>query len=144
MNINNDTVQVAESLKDMSSVITDYSIRINGLIDSMSLLEQKITNKTKIMIEHYRKASSTMKETQNYFLNGIQDGQPAKSYLLTPKGIEVLGEEVISIDTFIDNVLHFANEPSKQIQVLKELAMHLQKVNEMLDQPLIDTTYKSL
>ena len=82
MNINNDTVQVAESLKDMSSVITDYSVRINGLIDSMSLLEQKITNKTKIMIEHYRKASSAMKETQNYFLNGIHAGQPAKSYLL--------------------------------------------------------------
>ena len=60
MNINNDTVQVAESLKDMSSVITDYSVRINGLIDSMSLLEQKITNKTKIIKEHYRKVSSTM------------------------------------------------------------------------------------
>jgi hypothetical protein len=83
-----------------------------------------------------------MKETQNYFLNGIQDGQPVKSYLLTCKGI-VLGEEVISIDMFIDNVLRFANEPSKQIQVLKELAMHLQKVNEMLDQPLIEP-HKSL
>jgi hypothetical protein len=41
---------------------------------------------------------------------------------------------------FIDNVLRFANEPSKQIQVLKELAMHLQKVYEMLDPPLIETT----
>jgi myosin-crossreactive antigen len=109
----------------------------------MSLLEQKITNETEIIKEHYRKASSAMKETQNYFLNGIQDGQPVKSYLLTCKGIEVLGEEVISIDMFIDNVLRFANEPSKQIQVLKELAMHLQKVNEMLDQPLIEP-HKSL
>lgn len=81
-----------------------------------------------------------MKETQNYFLNGIEDGQPAKSYLLTCKGIEVLGEEVISIDIFIDNVLRFANEPPKKIYVLKELAMHLQKVNEMLDHPLIKTT----
>jgi hypothetical protein len=109
----------------------------------MSLLEQKITNETEIIKEHYRKASFAMKETQNYFLNGIQDGQPVKSYLLTCKGIEVLGEEVISIDMFIDNVLRFANEPSKQIQVLKELAMHLQKVNEMLDQPLIEP-HKSL
>jgi len=139
MNLDNETLQVAESLKNMPSAITDYSIRINDLIASMSLLEQKISNETKIIIEHYRKASSAMKETQNYFLNGIQDGQPAKSYLLTCKGIEVLGEEVISIDIFIDNVLRFANEPSRQIQVLKELAMHLQKVNEMLDQPLIDT-----
>jgi hypothetical protein len=137
---NHETLQVAKSLEDVASVTTDYSIRINDLIDSMSLLEKKITNETKIIKEHYRKVSSAMKETQNYFLNGIQDGQPAKSYLLTCKGIEVLGEEVTSIDMFIDNVLHFANEPSKQIQVLKELAMHLQKVNEMLDQTLIKTT----
>ena len=139
MNFDNETLQVAESLKNMPSAITDYSFRINDLIASMSLLEQKISNETKIIKEHYRKASSAMKETQNYFLNGIQDGQPAKSYLLTCRGIEVLGEEVFSIDIFIDNVLRFANEPSRQIQVLKELAMHLQKVNEMLDQPLIDT-----
>jgi hypothetical protein len=140
LDFNHDILQVAKSLEDMPSVTTDYSIRINDLIDSMSLLEKKITNETKIIKEHYRKASSAMKETQNYFLNGIQDGQPAKSYLLTCKGIEVLGEEVTLIDIFIDNVLHFANEPSKQIQVLKELAMHLQKVNEMLDQTLIETT----
>ena len=140
MVFNHDTLQVAKSLEDMPSVTYDYSIRINDLIDSMSLLEKKITNETKIIKEHYRKASSAMKETQNYFLNGIQDGQPAKPYLLTCKGIEVLGEEVTSIDMFIDNVLHFANEPSKQIQVLKELAMHLRKVNEMLDQTLIKTT----
>jgi phage shock protein A len=138
MNLDNETLQVAESLKNMPSAIADYSIQINDLIASMSLLEQKISNETKIIKEHYRKASSAMKETQNYFLNGIQDGQPAKSYLLTCRGIEVLGEEVIPIDIFIDNVLRFANEPSRQIQVLKELAMHLQKVNEMLDQPLID------
>jgi hypothetical protein len=140
MNSNNDTVQVAKSPKDMPSATIDYSIRINDLIDSMSLLQQKITNETEIIKEYYRTASSAMKQTQNYFLNGIQDGQPAKSYLLTGKGIEVLGEEVISIDMFIDNVLRFANEPSKQIQVLKELAMHLQKVNEMLDRLLIETT----
>jgi hypothetical protein len=139
LGFNHDTLQVAKSLEDVPSVTTDYSIQINDLIDSMSLLEKKITNETKIIKEHYSKASSAMKETQNYFLNGIQDGQPAKSYLLTCKGIEVLGEEVTSIDMFIDNVLHFANEPSKQIQVLKELAMHLQKVNEMLDQTLIET-----
>ena len=124
----------------MSSADSDCVQRINDLIDSMSLLEQKIANETEIIKEHYRKASSAMKQTQNYFLNGIEDGQPAKSYLLTCKGIEILGEEVISIDIFIDNVLRFAKESSKQIYVLKELAMHLQKVNEMLDHPLIKTT----
>ena len=82
MDFNHDTLQVAKSLEDMPSVTTDYSIRINDLINSMRILEKKITNETKIIKEHYRKASSAMKETQNYFLNGIQDGQPAKSYLL--------------------------------------------------------------
>ena len=132
MNSNNDTVQVAKSLKDMPSATTDYSIRINDLIDSMSLLGQKITNETEIIKEHYRKASSAMKETQNYFLNGIQDGQPVKSYLLTCKGIEVLGEEVISIDMFIDNVLRFANYPKRKIEVMKDLSVHLQKISQMI------------
>jgi hypothetical protein len=136
MNSNNDTVQVAKSLKDMPSATTDYSIRINDLIDSMSLLEQKITNKTEIIKEHYRKASFAMKETQNYFLNGIQDGQPVKSYLLTCKGIEVLGEEVISIDMFIDNVLRFANYPKRKIEVMKDLAMHLQKISQMISESM--------
>ncbi len=140
MDFNHDALQVAKSPEDMPSATTDYSIRINDLIDRMSILEKKIINETEIIKEYYRKASSAMKETQNYFLNGIQDGQPTKSYLLTCKGIEVLGEEVISIDIFIDNVLHFANESSKKIYVLKELAMHLQKVNEMFDHPLIKTT----
>jgi hypothetical protein len=136
MNSNNDTVQVAKSLKNMPSATTDYSIRINDLIDSMSLLEQKITNETEIIKEHYRKASFAMKETQNYFLNGIQDGQPAKSYLLTCKGIEVLGEEVISIDMFIDNVLRFANYPKRKIEVMKDLAMHLQKISQMISESM--------
>jgi hypothetical protein len=67
----------------LSSADSDCIQRINDLIDSMSLLEQKITNETEIIKEHYRKASSAMKETQNYFLNGIQDGQsPSHIYLL--------------------------------------------------------------
>ena len=135
MNSNNDILPDAKSVKDMSSATTDYSIRINDLIDSMSILEKKIINETEIIKEHYRKASSAMKQTQNYFLNGIEDGQPAKSYLLTCKGIEVLGEEVISIDIFIDNVLRFANYPKRKIEVLKDLAMHLQKISQMISEP---------
>jgi hypothetical protein len=119
----------------LSSADSDCVQRINDLIDSMSLLEQKIANETEIIKEHYRKASSAMKQTQNYFLIGIEDGQPAKSYLLTCKGIEVLGEEVISIDIFIDNVLRFANYPKRKIEVLKDLAMHLQKISQMISEP---------
>jgi hypothetical protein len=112
---------------------------IEDLINSMSQLEQEIANATEIIKEEYRKASSAMTETQNYFLNGIQAGQPAKSYLLNCKGIEVLGEEVISIDIFIDNVLHFANYPKKKIEVLKDLAIHLQKINQMINESIATT-----
>jgi hypothetical protein len=120
----------------MPSATTDYSIRINDLIDSMSLLEQKITNEAEIIKGHYRKASSAMKETQNYFLNGIQDGQPVKSYLLTCKGIEVLGEEAISIDMFIDNVLRFANYPKRKMEVMKDLTMHLQNISQIISESM--------
>jgi hypothetical protein len=106
--------------------------RINNLVNSMALLEEEISNTAEIIKEEYNKASSAMMETHNYFLNGIQTGQPSKSYLLTHKGIEVLGEEVISIDIFIDNVLNFSNYPNKKIEVLKDLAMHLQKINQMI------------
>lgn len=106
--------------------------RINNLINGMALLEEEISNTAEIIKEEYNKASSAMMETQNYFLNGIQTGQPSKSYLLTRKGIEVLGEEVISIDIFIDNVLNFANYPKKKIEALKDLAMHLQKIYQMI------------
>jgi hypothetical protein len=50
---------------------------------------------------------------------------PSHIYLLVK---EVLGEEFISIDIFIDNVLRFANYPKRKIEVLKDLAMHLQKI----------------
>ena len=130
---------VIKNIKDsnhLSSADSDCIQRINELIDSMSLLEQKITNEAEIIKEHYRKASSAMKETQNYFLNGIQDGQPAKSYLLTCKGIEVLGEEVIPIDMFIDNVLRFANYPKRKMEVMKDLTMHLQKISQMISESM--------
>jgi hypothetical protein len=81
----------------LSSADFDCVQRIADLIDSMSLLEQKITNETEIIKEHYRKASFAMKQTQNYFLNGIQDGQPVKSYLLTCKGIEVLVRKLFQL-----------------------------------------------
>jgi hypothetical protein len=77
-----------------------------------------------------------MKETQNYFLNGIQDGQPVKSYLLTCKGIEVLGEEAISIDMFIDNVLRFANYPKRKMEVMKDLTMHLQNISQIISESM--------
>ena len=58
----------------MSFADSYYMQQINDLINGMSLLEQEISNTTEIIKEEYRKASSAMMETQNYFLNSIHTG----------------------------------------------------------------------
>lgn len=52
---------------------------------------------------------------RSIILNGVQASPIAKSYLLTKKGIEVVGEEAIPISTFIDEVLNFATYPKKRL-----------------------------
>ena len=92
--------------------------RVNELVKRMNVLENSIAVETKYIKEVYAKASKSMSESQHYFLNGVQATPVAKSYLLTKKGIEVVGEEAIPISTFIDEVLNFANYPKKKIDVL--------------------------
>jgi activator of 2-hydroxyglutaryl-CoA dehydratase len=107
---------------------------INELVNKISRIEEQITNKTKLLKDFFTKASSAMTEKQNYLLTGIQVGSVTKPYLLTSRGIEVVEEEeVIPISTFIDNVIRFANYPNKKIEVLKELATHLENINQMVD-----------
>jgi hypothetical protein len=100
--------------------------RVNELVKRMSLLEESIGVETEYIKGLYVKASKSMSDTQHYFLNGIQASPVAKSYLVTKKGIEVVGEEAIPIPTFIDEVLNFANYPIKKIEVLMVLAKHLE------------------
>lgn len=71
---------------------------------------------------------AAMPENKSYFLNGVQVSSVVKSYLLTRRGIEVPGEEVITILEFIDSVIHFANYPKRKIEVLSDLSAHLQSV----------------
>jgi hypothetical protein len=52
--------------------------------------------------------------------------------LLTSKGIEVLGEDVIPISAFIDNVIRYASSPKSKIEVLYNLVTHLKKIDQML------------
>ena len=92
----------------------------------MGLLEDNIAVETEYIKEMYVNASKSMSESQHYFLNGVQAAPVTKSYLLTKKGIEVVGEEAIPISTFIDQVLNFANYPKKKIEVLMVLAKHLE------------------
>ena len=100
--------------------------RVNELVKRMSVLEDSIAVETEYIKEVYAKASKSMSESQHYFLNGVQASPVAKSYLLTKKGIEVVGEDAIPITTFIDEVLNFANYPKKKIDVLMVLAKHLE------------------
>jgi hypothetical protein len=100
--------------------------RVNELVKRMSVLENSIAVETEYIKEVYAKASKSMSASQHYFLNGVQASPVAKSYLLTKKGIEVVGEEAIPISNFIDEVLNFATYPKKKIDVLMVLAKHLE------------------
>ena len=103
---------------------------INELTKKIDQIENDIQNASSIVIKEYKNTSEKMIENQSYFLSGIQYGIPGKSYLLTSKGIEVLGEETIEISVFINDVINYANNPTRKIEVLKDLATHLQKFLE--------------
>ena len=107
----------------------NYSKRIDLLVARMKVMEEDIDKEIELL-KHYVEAANLMSESQNYFLNGIQSGPIAKSYLLTRRGIEVIGEEVIPIPPFIDSVIRFANYPKRKIEVLVALAKHLEKIDE--------------
>ena len=112
----------------MISLIHD----INQLTKKIDIIEQDIKNTTKKIINDYKSISLDMNQSQSYFLSGVQSRMPAKSYLLTHKGIEVLGEEVIDIEEFINEVITFANNPKRKIEVLSDLVTHLDKINDAL------------
>lgn len=90
--------------------------RINELVKRMSILEESIAIETEYIKEVYAKASKSMSDSQHYFLNGVQASPVTKSYLLTKKGIEVVGEEAVPISEFIDQALNFANYPKKGLK----------------------------
>jgi superfamily II helicase len=111
-------------------VISELFESINELTKKIDQIENDIQNAIIIVIKEYKNTSEKMIENQSYFLSGIQYGIPGKSYLLTSKGIEVLGEETIEIGIFINDVINYANNPTRKIEVLKDLATHLQKFLE--------------
>lgn len=104
---------------------------ISRLVEKMKLIEEDIEKEAQLLKQEYIKASNSMPKSQNYFLNGIQAAHIAKSYLMTRRGIEVLGEDIIPIPTFIDSVIQFANYPKRKIEVMVSLANHLEKINEL-------------
>jgi hypothetical protein len=116
----------------VASMAVDIMEGINRLVERMKLMEDDIEKEAELLKQEYLKASNSMPESQNYFLNGIQAAHIAKSYLMTRRGIEVLGEDVIPIPTFIDSVIQFANYPKRKIEVMVSLAKHLEKINELV------------
>lgn len=112
--------------------VRDVLKQISELDEKMKIIEDAIGVQTEILKELFLKYSLSMKQSQNYLLTGIQMSPTSKSYLVTLKGIEVLGEEAIPIPIFIDNVVRFANYPKRKIEVLKELAIHLEGISRLI------------
>jgi hypothetical protein len=106
--------------------------QINELDMMIVAINQRISEITEKIKEQYLLSSSSMSSNQNYLLSGIQKSPNPKNYIITNKGIEVVGEqEITPVSAFLDAVVQFANEPNRKIIVLKELLKHLQKMNEM-------------
>jgi hypothetical protein len=112
-------------------MVEELTEKITLLLDALSKLELEIAIATDMMKEHYVRASHVMPDGKSYFLSGVQTGPVIKSYLLTRRGIEVPGEDVIQVPEFIESVLRFASYPKRKIEVLNDLLAHLQSIRQM-------------
>ncbi len=113
-----------------SSCMQDYIHGTERLAKAMQELEHDIAREAELLKSAIVALSQSMPEDASYFLNGIQTGPVVKSYLLTRRGIEIPGEQTIAIPEFFDNVLRFANYPNKKIEVLRQLALHIQNIEQ--------------
>ena len=110
----------------------DIFQQINELDEMIEIINHRISLITEKVVEKFLVTSSTMSPNQNYLLSGIQKSPSPKNYIITNRGIEVVGEqEITPVSAFLDTVIQYANEPSRKIIVLKELLKHLQKMNDM-------------
>lgn len=105
--------------------------QITELDSMLEDINQKISKISEEIKTQFSLSSSGMSINQNYLLSGIQRSPNPKNYIVTSKGIEVVGEqEITPVSVFLDAVIQFANDPNRKIIVLKELVKHLQKMNE--------------
>jgi hypothetical protein len=116
----------------MTADTGDIFQQISELDEMIEIINHRISLITEKVKEKFLVTSSTMSPNQNYLLSGIQKSLSPKNYIITNRGIEVVGEqEITPVSAFLDTVIQYANEPSRKIIVLKELFKHLQKMNEM-------------
>jgi len=89
--------------------------QINELDAMIEVINQRILELTEKVKKRYLVSSSTMAVNQNYLLSGIQRSPSPKNYIITTKGIEVVGEqEITPVAVFLDGVIQFATvEPGK-------------------------------
>ncbi|HYZ58987.1 MAG TPA: hypothetical protein VE544_04945 [Nitrososphaeraceae archaeon] len=105
--------------------------QITELDSMLEDINQKISKISEEIKTQFSLSRSGMSVNQNYLLSGIQRSPNPKNYIVTSKGIEVVGEqEITPVSVFLDAVIQFANDPNRKIIVLKELVKHLQKMNE--------------
>ena len=98
----------------------------------MGELEKEIAKETEKMKSQYIGAAALIPAGKSYYLIGVQTGSVVKAYLLTNDGVGVQGEGVIPIPEFIESVMRFANFPKRKIEVLADLAGHLEKIYAMI------------
>jgi hypothetical protein len=115
-------------------MVEEITEKISQLVDGLNKLEQEIAVAADLMKEYYMRASHSFPDGKSYFLTGVQTGSVIKSYLLTRRGIEVPGEEMIQIPAFIECVLRFANYPKRKIEVLTDLSTHLEAIQLMIQE----------
>lgn len=115
----------------MTAGIEHILEQITQLDSMVEAINQKISEISEEIKKRFSLSSSGMSVNQNYLLSGIQRSPNPKNYIVTNRGIEVVGEQDITpVSIFLDAVIQFANEPNRKIIVLKELVKHLQKMNE--------------
>lgn len=115
----------------MTAGIEHILEQITELDSMVEDINQKISKISEEIKTQFSLSSSGMSVNQNYLLSGIQRSPNPKNYIVTSKGIEVVGEqEITPVSVFFDAVIQFANDPNRKIIVLKELVKHLQKMNE--------------
>jgi hypothetical protein len=115
----------------MTAGIEHILEQITELDSMVEDINQKISKISEDVKTQFSLSSSGMSVNQNYLLSGIQRSPNPKNYIVTSKGIEVVGEqEITPVSVFLDAVIQFANDPNRKIIVLKELVKHLQKMNE--------------
>jgi hypothetical protein len=115
----------------MTAGIEHILEKITELDSMVEDINQKISKISEEIKTQFSLSSSGMSVNQNYLLSGIQRSPNPKNYIVTSKGIEVVGEqEITPVSVFLDAVIQFANDPNRKVIVLKELVKHLQKMNE--------------